>query len=256
MIVAVSWAGGARPIVPLSYTRCMLKADALAPAVRVEGIEQAVYIPAGRDARADAITERLISSCRSLWQRVAWLHPWQVVVELGSGLGEMMVAVPLPPGSRLVAAENSSVELPLLRRSIAEAERSIELIVSDVSLASHSLAGLANVASLASTPGTAQNVCFRIGWQVDAETAMEQLDPLLDQFTRWAVVVTLSGLGPQKIAELARGRFLFLMDRRTHNLVRVGSGRSEAAVSRMLGSGWLHPGEAVLLSSAELAGTW
>lgn len=230
--------------------------DVISAAISVSGIEGIVYVPASTPEISGRIVQSLESIGRSLWQRVAWLHPWDVIVELGSGFGELIAAVPLPPGSNIVSAENSGRELPFLRRTLSENGRSVQLVESEVSWEAPSLDGLAAAASLASNPAHSRNVCFRIGWQLDADTAVAELSPLLAGFLRWAVVIPLTGLSLERVSELARGRFLFLIDRRTHNLVRVGSGRSEAAVSRMLDSGWIYPGEAVLLSSAELAGTW
>ncbi|GGK95264.1 hypothetical protein GCM10007382_14340 [Salinibacterium xinjiangense] len=243
-------------VAPLSYNQSMIEADASAAVLRIGGVEGVVYVPPGATGIPGDVVRRMESIGRVFWQRVAWLHPWDVIVELGSGFGELIATVPLPPGSRLVSAENGGAEFPFLQRTLSEAGRAVELIESEVSLMPPLLVGLAVTATLASNPGQSQNACFRIGWHLDSYCAIAELTPLLTRFVRWAVIIPLAGLSAGRITELARGRFLFLIDRRTHNLIRVGSGRSEAAVSRMLESGWIYPDEAVLLSSAELAGTW
>ncbi|MBC7591353.1 MAG: hypothetical protein H7226_09975 [Salinibacterium sp.] len=234
----------------------MPEADAIPPALRVDGLDHTVYVPASEPERGAEIAAHLDSPGRSLWQRVSWLHPWQIVVELGSGFGEMMVAVPLPSASRLVAVESSDADVRLLRRSLEENLRQIDFFEIAFSVQASGSSGLAAVASSVFDPVDVQNACFRIGWQLDAVEVMEQLASMLTGFTRWSVIVSLAGLDAQRVSELARGRFLFLMDRRTHKFVRISSGLSAPAVARMLDSGWLYTDEAVLLSSAEQAGTW
>ena len=234
----------------------MLDAQAIIAALRVDGLDDTVYVPVSEPERAAEIAAHLASPGRSLWQRVSWLYPWQIVVELGSGFGEMMLAVPLPSASRLVAVESSDADVRLLRRSLHENFRQIDFFAIAFSVKASGFSGLAEVASSVFDPVDVQNACFRIGWQLDADEVMEQLAPVLTAFTRWSVIVSLVGLDAQRVSELARGRFLFLMDRRTHKFVRISSGLSAPVVSRMLDSGWLYTDEAVLLSSAEQAGTW
>jgi len=234
----------------------MSDAEALVAAARIEDISHALYAPAGDPDRAAGVIARLSSSGRWLWQRAAWLQPWKVVVELGSGLGEMIVAVPLPPGSRLVAVVSSPADITLLRRTIGEFDRPVEVVDVSSSTDSSVLSRVGAAASMATRSDHADSVCFRIGWPLEADEVMRQLDTVLSSFTRWAVVANVASLGSQRIAELARTRFVFLMDRRTHRLVRVSSGLSPAAVLRMLKAGWLYPDEVAILSSPDLAGTW
>jgi hypothetical protein len=67
----------------------------------------------------------------------------------------------------------------------------------------------------------------------------------------WAVMVEILHLSIEQVIELAETRNFYLMDRRTHALVRVRSS-DPSVIERMLHSGWLYPQDALLTSTHEL----
>jgi hypothetical protein len=64
-------------------------------------------------------------------------------------------------------------------------------------------------------------------------------------------MIEILHLSIEKVVELAERFNFFLMDRRTHELVRVSS-NDPSAVERMLSSGWLYPQDALLTSTHDL----
>lgn len=101
-----------------------------------------VRMPGGRtmhlhpgDARSAALwgcAGNLNKDSMALWQALLRLHPWSVVLDVGSNHGEMLLYPDLPPSARVVAFEPNPDLAPLLRRSLADSGVPVEVVQSAV----------------------------------------------------------------------------------------------------------------------------
>jgi hypothetical protein len=75
---------------------------------------------------------------------------------------------------------------------------------------------------------------------------------LLAGLEQWAMLIEILHMSPREIAALAGEHNLFLLDRRVGHLVSLPTANAQV-VMELLEAGWVHPQDALLLSSAELA---
>jgi FkbM family methyltransferase len=83
------------------------------------------------DGRGRALIERrgnIHPPAAIMWLRLLVRSAGDCVIDAGANYGEMLVGSPLPAAARVIALEPSPYIVPLLRRSLAEANLTVEVL--------------------------------------------------------------------------------------------------------------------------------
>lgn len=218
-------------------------------------------------------------SAMTLWNRALAMEDWDVVVDVGSNYGEMLLSADLPSRARLVAFEPSPSVLPYLRRTLNEWDRPVELIESAVSAepavaadflrdaecSANSVLAAAGMGSAnaihESVPVTTldaelagqgiASACIKVDVEGAEEAVLAGAKTFLSGLQRWVIMLEILHLSPEAVARLVREHPLYLQDRRTGDLVRVLN-ENPVVVRALLESRWLYPQDAILASSADV----
>lgn len=134
---------------------------------------------------------------RLLWQHALDAHPWDVVVDVGTNYGEMLLGVELPDAAELIGFEPNPAVRALVSRSLAEAGLRVDLrgeaVADEPGQAQLAVdpdwSGLSSLAADQVSPG---------GELVDV--AVTTLDAVLPATGSFAVKVDVEGLEQQVLA--------------------------------------------------------
>jgi FkbM family methyltransferase len=223
------------------------------------------------------ITEGNFSPCsRVLWRMVLGMVEWPLVLDIGVNYGEMLVGAPIPASARLVGFEPNLAIHPFLTRTMAENGIALELRPDAVS--DHH--GTAQFAADTRWSGTSALVATGIDVADDRYrslmTTLVTLDEVVAGTTSWCAKIDVEGhedavlrggreslagdgpwamlleilhMNPFDVVDIARTHPTYLLDRRTHDLIRVPIGPPDM-LTRMTGSGWIYPQDALVVSRA------
>ena len=216
----------------------------------------------------------------ALWRRAVSAHAWDVVVDVGVNYGEMLVGVELPPDADVIGFEPNVSMHPLITRTCRELGIDLDLRAEAVSdrcgsatfvvdrvwsgtsslqgHGAHDLAGDAHGAgrwrhvevettTLDEVVGTGRSWCAKVDVEGSEPAVLAGAARAMAGDSAWALMLELLHHSPAFLAELAGDHAVFLLDRRTHGLVRV-PGRSRSLAERMLACGWLYPQDGLVTS--------
>lgn len=214
-----------------------------------------------------------------LWERALSLGDWDVVVDVGSNYGEMLLGVELPAGAKVIAYEPSSAVLPFLRRSIGEAGLAMDLRESAVSdfvgtadfaidtersgrsSISDGAADAPSRIRVVTVPVTTidhdladeelTTICIKVDVEGHDLEVIEGARETLARAGEWAVMFESLHIPTAQLSAIADRYPLYLADGRTGELVRIPVG-SPALVQELLDSDWLQPQDALLVSESLL----
>jgi FkbM family methyltransferase len=63
-----------------------------------------------------------------MWRQLLVRSAWDCIIDAGANYGEMLVGTPMPAAARIIALEPNPYIVPLLRRSLAEANLTVEVL--------------------------------------------------------------------------------------------------------------------------------
>lgn len=176
-----------------------------------------------------------------LWNHALRMHPWDVVIDGSVGHGELLVGADLPEGAHVVAFQPEAALLPSLERTLGGWSREVELVPS------------AFAAEVLVDRGF-RSACARIGGN-DVDATLAGAAGPLGGLDRWIVMVEILDLTPEQVATLVQHHNVYLHDTKTGHLIRLHS-ESPAVIHKLLASGWVYPGDALLMSSADMVPQW
>jgi FkbM family methyltransferase len=211
-----------------------------------------------------------------LWSIALGLRDWQVVVDVGANYGEMLVGADLPQRAEVVAVEPNVRVLPYLRRTLAGA--GIHARVVTAALGARAArgrpfavdlewSGLSALLGVGETPSARvettsvrvttldaivdadhpRSACIKIDVEGGELAVLSGASRTLAGSAPWAIMLEILHMPHATVARLADDRPLYLLDRRTRNLVRIAGGNADA-VRDACESGWVYPQDALLLS--------
>ena len=215
-----------------------------------------------------------------VWDAALALDTWDVVVDVGANYGEMLLSTGLPEGARLVCFEPNPRVLPWLRRSIRESGLAVDLrevavgaTTSEATFvmdtvwsgrsglfdthrtdADHHLEPVVvPVRTLDSELALdeADRVCIKVDVEGAEFDVLEGARSVLSRRRRWAVMLEVLHMDGFEKARLADEFVMRVLDLRTGELVTVPPA-SARRVEELLGSGWVHPQDAVLTPKEDL----
>lgn len=211
---------------------------------------------------------------RVLWHRALRLHRWDVVLDVGTNYGEMLVEAPIPDGARVIGFEPNLALHPFLERTCAE--NGIALDLRDEALSDHvgtapfAVDGAWSGQSTLVPPHDADPARWRFrdvplttldavlegaaSWcaKVDVEGAeMAVLRGATEAMRSdsWALMVEVLHLPVDDLARIALEHPTYLLDRRSHALVPLPGGNVKLTRD-MLASGWIYPQDCLVLGPA------
>jgi FkbM family methyltransferase len=231
-----------------------------------------------RAARLVAAHGDLNPNSLVLWQRALDAHPWDLVVDVGVNYGEMLVGARLPEAATLVGFEPNLALHSHLRRTLDEGGLAVDLRAHAISDAP----GTARFAIDGRWSGTssldagghedesrwqlvdvevttldevvgpdAGSFCVKVDVEGFERQVVDGARSTLAQTPAWALMLEVAHMSRLLVAQLAEDFAMFLMDLRTHRLLRVPGGNATVA-TRMLSSGWLYQHDC-LVTSDEIA---
>ena len=263
-----------------SYTASMGLSSAAPTASVVNALGRRIYFDPTdvRGKRLELAGGDLNPHSLQLWQLAIGLHDWDVVVDVGTNYGEMIVGVPIPAETRIMAFEPNARVVPYLKKTLAEFERPVELAQAAVSdtvghgvpfaqdaswsgssslildreetAADEIVRDGVEVTTLDAAFGesTETSACIKVDVEGNEMAVLRGAAATLGRLGRWAVMIEILHMNTSELGQIISAHHFYLLDQRTAGLVRVRSTNPEV-LHAMLTSGWVYPQDAVLLSS-------
>lgn len=216
-----------------------------------------------------------------LWGVALGLDDWDVVVDVGSNYGEMIVGAELPASAEVVGFEPNPAVLPYLHRTLDGFARPVDLVEAAVGDRASTAAAfeadriwsgtsklrsaeepsrgdaadelLVPVVTLTETfrDRDFRSACIKVDVEGGEVAVLRGAADWLAGLDRWAMMIEILHMTEWQVAALARAHHLFLFDTRVGHLIPMST-TNPAVVRRLLASDWLYRQDALLLSSPKL----
>jgi len=254
-------------------------------AIVVNALGRRIFVDTsdGRGRNLAAAGGDLNPNSLALWNTALGLRPWDVVADVGSNYGEMLVSAHVPTRSKIVAFEPNPHVLPFLKKTIAASGLSVDLrekavgakadaavsFVADDEWSGTSTLGvrlggdaahhrlstfevpLSSLDLEFADESVDTTYCIKVDVEGHEHEVLEGAERLLGRAPAWALMVEVLHMSPFAVSELARKFPLYLMDTRTGGLVRCPGGNA-SLTKNLLHSGWLYGQDALLVSSTDM----
>lgn len=218
---------------------------------------------------------RIIRGSLELWRVALGLHEWQTVIDIGVNYGEMLVGVEIPAGAKLIGFEPNTSLHKVLRKTLEARGVAIDLrsqAVSDrpgtarfavdrtwsgtSSLYDERHDGSARwqlrdveVTTLDEVlGGSGRSFCVKVDVEGFEREVVDGAAGSLEDTEHWALMLEIEHMDRGYLAELARTRDVFVMEKDSTVLRRVPGER--IAVEELLDDPTLHRQDCVVLSPA------
>lgn len=218
---------------------------------------------------------RIIRGSLELWRVALGLHAWQTVIDIGVNYGEMLVGVEIPAGAELIGFEPNTSLHKVLRKTLDARGITIDLrsqAVADRSGTArfavdrtwsgtsslhderHDGSARWQVREVEVTTldevlgGSGRSFCVKVDVEGFEREVVDGAARSLEGTTHWALMLEIEHMDRGYLAELARTRDVFVMEKETTALRQVPGER--VAVEELLDDPTLHRQDCLVLSPA------